>query len=1138
MRKKFLSAFMLGALTLAATSTFVSCKDYDGDISALKSDVNALQTKLNELKSAHEADIQALNTQIANAKAELQAAIEKKADKTTVEALALRVENLETRMGAAETRLNAIDAAIKDLQDNKADKSDVQAKYDALTGEINKKLDTATFNEFKSAVEENFRIQGEAIKAAEGRLDDLEEMLSDYPEVKAQVAKNKDDIAALANRMTAAENAISDLDGRLTQAEKDIQANASAIAELKGIVDELSNRITAVEGRLNVLEVLVDKRLTSIYFAPTTFVNGVEAINFAALKYYDWNEGEGKDVENNWLANGPQHTKSNRIDDGTTEAVYYVNPSSVDASSIEGGLAGLSFISNDARNELFDLTRAAEDAPVKVVAEKSTLENGKLTLKLKKNTTESFEFRPTADLGYFADNFKLVSLKAPLSAKAKTAAEANQEINVYSDWARLTETVTVPRIHNNSAEFVYDDAYAIEKPYSHFYAFGEVYSLYGMPTPEGGVYTGAQALKYNRYSKAHATSLVKETVAYDGTIDLKPLVTVCDNEGNIIDYAAFGLSFEFNMPDEFNVLSEGSTTDGTNQQKYAKIADGVVTPCGITGSTKNRDAIDKTPVVQVVLRDKANNAVVDVRYIVLLVTEHEITPQSIGVTIEGKDRFDCGENYFVTVSTDDMNKIAEKLNMTSGLELCKSYTFGTTLYAENGTDIIGTVVKKSHGGAVEQADNLEITFDAANFPLTQDLYDNGSATVKGLVKMYNVYGQYAYYLPVTFTVYFDKSRQNKIKDYARRDNYWTGTGADAYVVCNPTLRQNIDAPSTDYDLSGYFDTQLIYNILNAYHKNNASPANVQAMVDNLTPTDGDDAWFAIDKDRLASVIGAGYSVEDAAGYQLLKKGTEIAAVLWKNTGKIQLYENGTIGTNEIDGAGKHGVPTASAKGFVAYDMATAVADRHNGIPVKIVAKQCGLENDVEKFIVRFEKPHVYTDKKAKVELNDQWDEGSFAEKKWTDWFELQEAFGVKRFIVKKGVDTTEKNLRMWYGYSKGGVTECSETGHNVNWIFPDVKTATIGGIANVVSEATLDGKKLSEYKDASNNPMYVLTYTVSKNETKYGSDAKFSFYNKSGNALTKDITILVPATIKTKWEDYKTTVTVVVKQTATTAKRK
>ena len=41
MRKKFLSAFMVGALALAATSTITSCKDYDGDISSLKEQINA-----------------------------------------------------------------------------------------------------------------------------------------------------------------------------------------------------------------------------------------------------------------------------------------------------------------------------------------------------------------------------------------------------------------------------------------------------------------------------------------------------------------------------------------------------------------------------------------------------------------------------------------------------------------------------------------------------------------------------------------------------------------------------------------------------------------------------------------------------------------------------------------------------------------------------------------------------------------------------------------------------------------------------------------------------------------------------------------------------------------------------------------
>ncbi|WP_455663731.1 PL29 family lyase N-terminal domain-containing protein [Phocaeicola sp.] len=57
MNKKFLSAILFGALMVTATGTFVSCKDYDDDIDRidnslndLKSQIDALQTKVNEGK--------------------------------------------------------------------------------------------------------------------------------------------------------------------------------------------------------------------------------------------------------------------------------------------------------------------------------------------------------------------------------------------------------------------------------------------------------------------------------------------------------------------------------------------------------------------------------------------------------------------------------------------------------------------------------------------------------------------------------------------------------------------------------------------------------------------------------------------------------------------------------------------------------------------------------------------------------------------------------------------------------------------------------------------------------------------------------------------------------------------------------
>lgn len=1160
MRKKFLSAFMLGALTLAATSTFVSCKDYDGDIQSLKSDVSALQNSLNDLKTKHDADIAALNSQIAAAKKELQDAIDKKADKTEVALLANRVASLEAFQAATEAKLATIEQAIKDLQDNKADKSDVESKYAALTGmiqDVDGKVIALTgtveqiaedlknhkkdFSDLKKYTEDNFKIQKDAIDAAVKRIDALEEMLSDYPEVKAQVATNKNDIAALAGRVTTAENDIDALEGRMDKAEDNIAANASAISELQSKVNELKAEIDKVNGRVDVLEVLVSKRLTSLNFMPDTFIDGVEAINFASLQYTDWNQGKG-DGDLLWLANNPAGKVVNRIDDGTATAVYYVSPSSVDESSVEGGWDGLSFISSTASNLL---SKAGDGAVISVVPGKQVYDKatGKLTLKLTKNT---------ATINNSNKDFTIVSLKAPIAEAYKTTAEKGTAVNVYSDWARLQETAIVPYIHNNQKGWTDGKKAYCEKEYAHYYAFGEVYNAY-----EPAKANGKQAVKFTGYQRTDEMApyyigyLKVEPVAYDQTLDVAKLVNVCDDNGNIIDYAAYGLSFEFRMLDEFNVLDGGATETYTNQQKYASITkEGILTPNDRNGNTgaAARDAMDKTPVVQVILRDKKNNAVVDVRYIVVKIVEKVIEPQPIGVVIDGVDRFDCGNDYVVTVTSDDMNKMASLLNLNSGLEFTHLYTFDDVLYSTDFKNVIGSVATKYHEGETMQANNLKVNFFKENFPLDDELYFGGSKVVTGYVKIFSLaYGrQCMYYLPVTLKVTFDASRQNAYnKDFAKIANYWKGDFS--YLVANPTLRSNIDDAATDYDASGYYDTQLIYNILNAYAKGTVSPNDVEQVVTNIDKYDGDEAWFSFDESRMKEVTGLDLVICEEPShpaYQILyKKGTnkEIAAILWKHTGKIQLWENKEecLNTNTanqtINNAGIHGVPSALAKYFVDYtpnavdNYFQAPEGTKNGIPVKVMAKQCGHIATIDQFIVRFETPLVYNWIAKELVVKDQMDMGSAAETKWNDWFTLQEAFGRTRFLVgPANVDANHANLKKWYGFHNNSYANCSGHADMANWIYPEVDLAN----------AMLNGQKLSAWKDQYGGEKYMLKYSATHDDAKYGSDAKFIFYNNSGNAITEQLVITVPVTVKTKWKNYSGTITIKVGETTTTAKQK
>ena len=88
MKRKYLSALLMGVLTLSSVSTFTSCKDYDDDINSLQEQVN---------KAALSSDVEALKTQVNNAATSAQNAATK-----AVEAL--------TKAGANATEIATVKA--------------------------------------------------------------------------------------------------------------------------------------------------------------------------------------------------------------------------------------------------------------------------------------------------------------------------------------------------------------------------------------------------------------------------------------------------------------------------------------------------------------------------------------------------------------------------------------------------------------------------------------------------------------------------------------------------------------------------------------------------------------------------------------------------------------------------------------------------------------------------------------------------------------------------------------------------------------------------------------------------------------------------------------------------------------------
>ena len=1146
MRKKFLSAFLLGALALGATSTIVSCKDYDGDISELRTDINSLESTLkSELQSVKDqlaAQKSELETKIANAQATLQAAIDQKADKTTVAALADQVKGLESELGVVKSRLNSIDTAIAeinnaiaDIKANKADKEEVAAlkvwaegQIAAITGDIKglqdaiaelKNVDTelagkivaeateraakdtelegkiaevagnlATFiaeqNELNDAViTEISNINGalvnivgqiEALQMVDEGLDNritaLETRLQGYEDVVKDLRTAQSDIRGL---RTDVNKCIEDIATNAANIEANAQAIEALDQRVTAAVQELDSKISAVDSKVDALTICVTKRLTSIYFAPSSFVDGVECIDFASLNYIDWGTSE-----TDWLANyAPENGEENRIDNGTTTAVYYLNPSGVDEESIEGGIRGLSFISNTASNI------STRGAATPVVAVKSgTIEDGKLTLKLTKNT---------AAINNSNENFTIVSLKAPLSEKVKTASEKGKEINVYSDWARLTESVVRPFIHN--VEAVKNGKADERAEFAHFYRFGDIYSMYS-PT-----FSGIQALNYTQYTSQSRDSKIKFFCAYDKTFDVKELTTVCDHNGNVINYESYGLKFEYNLMKCYWVLNEGNTTDATNQQLYATINDGVVASTAPSVTGANRAAIGKSPVVQIVLRDTKNNAVVDVKYIMIQWVEKDVETKDLEA-INKQTKWDCGEIATCKIGEAELNKLAAQLNLETVTEFSSRFTVASDLIDADGKKI-GTVDKKENGEAAGQIDNILVTFETP-MTMTKELYEGGSVAYTGYIFIQSKTEPLQYKLPVVLTATFDKSRQLALNSaYVENAKYWKGEGINRYVVANPTLEAN-DAKG--YTLAnGYEDTQILYNLLNAYLKGTSAPKDVENLVLNLEKADGDNARFVFDEERVPEVLGAGWNVS-ADGTTLYFK-RDVAATITRN-GFVQLEEGPKKGI--------HALASDAAKMLVAYDETPATEATKNAVPVKIVGTLCDYDVVLSQFLVRFEKPINLTWGTLAVTLKDQHSEGYTETLPWQKMITVKEAYNRYRPIIDE--KNNDKTLRSWYGYYWDGKND----------IYPYIK----------INEAKLEGKSLSSYKNANGTPMYELKYEA--DAANYGANAKFWFFNNSGNAITKDLVITVPVTVDSKWRTWEETVTITVSETTTTAKRR
>jgi archaellum component FlaC len=283
MRKKFLSALILGAFTVATTSTIVSCKDYDDDIAALQlkdknvdQQIATINTALDGLKQADKdlaaaiesgdkATLAAAQAAVATAQATLEQAIAK------VDA---KVDNLNNTLSAAIAKAQGAAEAAQAAAEK------AQATADVNTANIAKVAqDLATANTKLSSLDSR-------VTAAETQIGLLDAAL------KAQEAA----LTAETNARTEAINkllteTIPTLKQELETADANLQANinnldtkyTNEVNRVQGLVENLSTQISEINPKLNVINDILSGDLRSLVFMPYVYVDGIEAIAYPGI---------------------------------------------------------------------------------------------------------------------------------------------------------------------------------------------------------------------------------------------------------------------------------------------------------------------------------------------------------------------------------------------------------------------------------------------------------------------------------------------------------------------------------------------------------------------------------------------------------------------------------------------------------------------------------------------------------------------------------------------------------------------------------------------------------------------------------------------------------------------------------------
>ena len=422
MKKRIFGILLMGAMVVASMSMFTSCKDYDDDINNLQKQIDGitaqnLQSQLTTLQSALTTAQSAAAA--AQSAADAAATAAKNAQGTADQAVKdAAAADAIAKAAATAQDVKDLKEAIEKLEgiiNGKVSSEDLQKAIKDLEGKI------AAVDEKLLTLDEVKKLLADQGFASDAVVKDLTSQIKTLNAYKAALEKAGLSEATVADQVAKINAAITTLNA--------LTAEGGDIAAIKELAKKASDAVNGITGKVNNLNVLLEKRLTSIVNNPKG--NYLETFN--AIPVYSF-PNKFKTITFTAVANKNTPEKQNYSSKANYSipslgvGFYWLNPSTADIDKYD-----FSFIGEGFRNK----TRAAGITSAPRTSIKSySAENGLLTVVFSATNINDGKAGGNYTAAEAKNWFSSIALKAV--EKAQEGDEADKDYQgIVSDYAVL-----------------------------------------------------------------------------------------------------------------------------------------------------------------------------------------------------------------------------------------------------------------------------------------------------------------------------------------------------------------------------------------------------------------------------------------------------------------------------------------------------------------------------------------------------------------------------------------------------------------------------------------------------------------------------------------------------------------------------